>query len=1044
MEEKAKILCSNSLIGGFYCLLDDVKENSQDMFCENIIVVPDRFTLNAERLVFEYLKLESSFNIQVMSLTRLVNKILAKKLDKYEILSQNMGLMLITKIMLDNKEKFAVYKSLSPAVCSEFYNTIIQLKSSGITPQELLTKKQDLVLNSKLEDIKFVYEQYLSLCENTKLDSADLLKLFSQEVLNSEYIKKSKIYVGMFDCFSFRQMQSITALAKASQNFSIYLSANTVQENKRIYINETLQQVIESFRLNKISYKIENKIKNISKISNFIAKNLFSTPKSKLSCSNVLMVEAEDVNEEIDFVARKIKQLVLQEKYKFSNINIACCNFQDYKLEIEKIFEQYTLPVYFDYQSSLSEHFFPKFVFNLLDMFRLNFPQDLVMNYLKSAFVNASDEEFNSFNNYVVKYGIDHNVFLTKFFDEEIEIIRSKYLSFLESVYKKFKKCSKVNDYLLLLNEIIAHFECEKVLNDISTNENNNIEFARATSQVYNKFTETMQLVSLTLGETVCDENYFYSLLENAVSSVKLSNVPLGVNKIFVGDANSSSFMPNKCLFVVGACDGSFPSYKNDCGMITDREIELLDSTNLLSPSIQFVNKCTKYGTLELLLCATENLYVSYPSLMFNVESAPSEVFDALKNIFNTSSGNELNFYKVASELDYLKLNNSKNNLNFVFGNNFHKNKLLSKQNGNDNVTTNNYDNCDKNESLISFKDLFFPNKTVSVSEIERYFACPYIHFVEYGLRLKEKEVFGLKSVDFGNFLHKIAENFVKMLIKNNFEFKESEVLALINKIAESDFYSKSYCVEKSKITSLTKEAFVMCQKIYSQICLSDFKPTHVEQKFVSPFEIEGLKIKGKIDRLDAYQNYFVVYDYKTGKNDFNYKDVFYGNKIQSLVYLSIIENLENKMGVGAFYIPIKSKFIDDDMEDKFNGVFVNQKDILEQLDKTLLQDSSSKIFKIKFKNDGSLYSTSEKYALSPLEIKKLKDYVLKIFSNAVKQICDGNISPCPSKDGCKYCKYASLCGYDIENFGYRKKELEISKQNFTEILKEAENGKQN
>lgn len=1042
MEEKAKILCSNSLIGGFYCLLDDVKQNSFDMFSENIIVVPDSSTLNAERLVFEYLKLESSFNIQVMSLTRLVNKILAQKLDKYEILSQNMGQMLITKIMLDNKDKLTLFKSLTPAVCDEFYNTIIQLKSSGITPQELSTKKQDLVLSSKLEDIKFVYEKYLNFCGSTKLDSADLLKVFSQEVLNSNFIKNSKIYVGMFDCFSFRQMQSITSLAKASKQFKIYLSANTIQQNKRIYINETLQQVLDSFRASKISYKIENKIKNISKISDFIAKNLYSQPISKLSCSNVSLIEAEDVNDEIDFVARKIKQLVVQENYKFSNINIACCNFQDYKLQIEKIFKQYSLPVYFDYHNTLNEHFFSKFVFNFLEMFKLNFPKDLVMTFLKSIFVNVTDEEFNAFNNYVIKYGIDHNTFFTKFFDDQIEETRRKYFTFLEITYKKFKKCSKVNDYLAIISDIVTNFECEKILDIVSNNEKNDIEFAKATSQVYSKFFDMLQLLGTTLGDTVCDENYFYSLLENAISSTRLSNVPLGVNKIFVGDANSSSFMPNKCFFVIGACDGSFPCYKNDCGIITDREIELLASNNLLSPSIQFVNKCTKYGTLELLLCATDKLIVSYPNLMFNTECAPSEIFDALKMIFQLNDNCELSFYKIASELDYLKLDNSKNNFNFVFGNNFHKEKLLYKLNYNCVNTKNNAKNCVKSSNFITQANLFFPNKTVSVSEIERYFACPYIHFVEYGLKLKEKEVFGLKSVDFGNFLHEVAEKFVKMLIKNNFEFNESSTLDFITQLANENFYSKSYCVEDSKITSLVREALVMCQRIYNQVSLSDFKPIQVEQKFVSSTDIAGIKIKGKIDRIDAYQNYFVIYDYKTGKNDFNYKDVFYGNKIQSLIYLSIIENLEHKMGVGAFYIPIKSKFIDDEMEDKFNGVFVNQRDILEQLDTTLLQESSSKIFKIRFKNDGSLFSTSEKYALSPLEVKQLKDYVMKIFSSAVKQISDGNISPCPAKDGCKYCKYANICCYDVDNLGYRKKEFEITKQSFSEILKGAENGK--
>lgn len=1045
MQNNAIIKCSNSLIGGFYCLLDDVKKN-EDKFKDNIIVVPDKFTLNAERLVFEYLNIESSFNIQVMSLTRLVNKILSRKVSNYELISQNMGQMLVSKIMLDNRDKLVLYKNISPDVCAEFYNTIIQLKSSGIMPSELTSKKQDLVLSMKLEDIKFVYEEYLKQNGSNKLDSADLLELFASEVKNSQFIKNANVFVGMFDSFSFRQMQCVTSLCCASENFNIYLSANTHQTNKKVYINETLQQVLESFRKNKITYKIENVIHKINKNVDFFAKNLFGSGEQKLKTQAVLLCEAQDVSEEIDFVARKIKQMVASGQYKFGDFNIACASFVNYKLTFEKIFKQYSLPFYFDYSTTINTHFFVRFVYNVLNLVSFNFAKDEIKVFLKSPFVNISSQEYNLFDNYITRFGIDHEIFTKKFYDVNMEQIRQKYLTALIDFASCLKKCSKVSEFVNLLIDFLQKYDCENVLENISQNDCFDVSFSRATNQVYAKFIEITNMLNLTLGEVACDLEYFRALLENALSGVSLSTVPLGVDKIFVGDAGQSSFYPTKCLFVVGASDGNLPTYKNDCGMITDREINLLSSNNLLSPSIQFVNKCSKYSLFELLLTAKEKLFVCYPSLMLGVASRPSELFDVIKNICYDEHNHPLEIYKIANEMDYMLLENSQSQTNYVLGNITHAKKLLKN-------ATNLSFKLDNLENLlhstkktlvdctqIDFKNLYFPNKKVSVSQIERYFACPYIHFLEYGLKLKEKEIFGLKSVDFGNFLHLVAEQFVNMLINSNFEYDRDSTLKLIQSLANEQFIKSAYMVEKSKVNSLIKEALVMCDRINSQICQSEFKPQQVEKKFVSNMEFNGLKIHGKIDRVDAWQNFIVIYDYKTGKSEFSFKDVFYGNKIQSILYLSILENVENVTGVGAFYIPIKSKFVDDDYEDKFNGTFLNQQDIINALDCEISQNQKSDIFKIKFKADGSLYSYSEKYALSPVEIANLKKYVLAVFDNAIAEICDGNILPCPTSDACTYCKYKAICSFKSESLGHRKRELEIDKHTFA-IKKEVLNG---
>ena len=62
---------------------------------------------------------------------------------------------------------------------------------------------------------------------------------------------------------------------------------------------------------------------------------------------------------------------------------------------------------------------------------------------------------------------------------------------------------------------------------------------------------------------------------------------------------------------------------------------------------------------------------------------------------------------------------------------------------------------------------LFFPKNRSKVTEIERYFNCPYQHFLEYGLKLRTPEVSQIDSLTIGTILHAVLENFTKMMINS-------------------------------------------------------------------------------------------------------------------------------------------------------------------------------------------------------------------------------------------------------------------------------------
>lgn len=56
-----------------------------------------------------------------------------------------------------------------------------------------------------------------------------------------------------------------------------------------------------------------------------------------------------------------------------------------------------------------------------------------------------------------------------------------------------------------------------------------------------------------------------------------------------------------------------------------------------------------------------------------------------------------------------------------------------------------------------------------SVTRLERFAACAYAHYLNYGLRLKERQLLEFASVDMGNIYHDALEHFSRRVEKSEY-----------------------------------------------------------------------------------------------------------------------------------------------------------------------------------------------------------------------------------------------------------------------------------
>ena len=471
--------------------------------------------------------------------------------------------------------------------------------------------------------------------------------------------------------------------------------------------------------------------------------------------------------------------------------------------------------------------------------------------------------------------------------------------------------------------------------------------------------------------------------------------------------------IPYTVMILCGAVDTEFPiSFKTDTFLGKElKHSERLHDDNERILFYQFLT-----NNIDLLDSSRMRIFITYPTGSGNKKFVRSPFIDDLCQITSNDTVSE-NILKLAeikenphkysqnflqkNELEWINyltqttdiynffINNPerltakyKNNFERIFAI-YNENKSFQKQApqgiSQENLTTVAQNFQSKLDARI-----------YSISQLENYAKCPFSFFVENILRLRTTEYLDdeFSALDFGNYLHKILEQFYRQNLEksDNFvanyktfdvkissESQKSEYLEQLRRIADNligelDFPFFRY--EKLKIIG---ENGVLENWLNNEIAKIDdgwlFASILFEYKFGSKSENlssknlenknsnsnyitlhsgdgEAIKIRGKVDRIeicdDAGNINFIISDYKSSKTGVKkLKDILEGKSLQIPIYLLAI-----KEAFGANFIPFGGLYcILSDGKSQPNWAFRREtKEIVSSLREKILLESQEKL----------------------------------------------------------------------------------------------------
>ena len=333
-----------------------------------------------------------------------------------------------------------------------------------------------------------------------------------------------------------------------------------------------------------------------------------------------------------------------------------------------------------------------------------------------------------------------------------------------------------------------------------------------------------------------------------------------------------------------------------------------------------------------------------------------------------------------------------------------------------------------------------------SVTRLERFSACAYAHFLAYGLRLRERDMYQFQAVDIGNLFHGAIERFSKKLEHEGYtwinvpedkreEFVKDSVDECIVDYGNSILYSSArneYVILRLK-RMLRRTVWALTKQLEK----GDFIPSGYEVKFSG----------GIIDRIDVCEDeeklYVKVIDYKTGEKTFDLGELCYGLQMQLVVYMNAALEMEQRkhpekqvIPAGLLYYRMKDPIVDkpasgNEVDDAIlrelrpDGVVQGTEEVLEHLDRGFT--GASHVIPVARTQAGILSKTSK--VLSEEEFHIISEFAKKRMQEVEKEILDGNVEIKPyllgNSSGCDYCPYHAVCGFEeqIEGYEYRKLE---------------------
>jgi ATP-dependent helicase/nuclease subunit B len=1079
-----------------------------------LILVPEQFTLQTQKDLVTMHPKKGIHNIDILSFLRLAYRIFEETGGNDRLVLEDTGKsMIVKKVMMEKRKDLILFGAnvKKQGFIEEMKSIISELAQYSIHSEELQRMKEVAngkpLLNHKLTDIMTIYQAYEEFLRDKYINSEEILDLLCDVIEDSSLVNDSDIFLDGFTGFTPSQYKLLSHLMKKAKSVTItitmeesqinrkqeehqlfYLSGKMMEKLTDLAITERIeikQPILVAKENGGYSYRFHN-----SMALSALEKNIFRYPYKpyRKEQEDVTITVAKDPMAEARHAVIEITRLLREEQYRYKDIAIVSGAIEVYGDIVKRELELAGIPCFVDHKKNILANPVVEFLRSALDVVTHNFDYEAVFRFLKCGLTDFSTDEIDLFENYVIAFGIRgkyryeqewQKKYRTNYeIDlEKINFVRGCILKVFTPLYETLTdKNSSVRECILSLYDLLCTYHIEEKTNRFiekfkEHGEDEDKLRAKEYEQIYHMILEIFDRMVELLGEDILPLKEFRDILDTGFREAKVGLIPPSIDQILVGDIERTRLKDIKALFFLGVNDGIVPKANPGGGILSDAERQLFADHEIeLSPTKRQTAYLTEFYLYLNLTKPQNKLYLYYSKLDASGKSIrASYLLGKISKIFP-----ELKIYDADRKLREDELLGTDQGLSYLISvlrdyegeqpklwkevYHLYVSGQIKGRISIDRVLQGVfYQNYEQGLTREVARKLYGETLLGSVTRMEKYAACAFAHFLQYGLNLEERQEYKISMPDIGSLFHEALERFGEALKDLGIAWNElpddirislgercvrETVENFGNGILESSKRSAYLATRVERILQRTTKTLT------HQLQQGVFEPGSYEQYFSHADRY--LNLRGRIDRVDLYEQdgklYVKVIDYKSGSTSFDLMSLYYGLQLQLGVYLSAAMELMKEQypnhevhPAGVFYynlddpIVTKSNSIEEDIEKKLamNGLVNASKAVVPLLDTSfrgeegeLAPSTKSTVIPVETGKDGTY--TKRSSIAKEEDLNALMDYIKDLMHRFSEQIMDGKVRHNPYKaknrNACAYCSFQSVCGFDcrVNGFSYR------------------------
>ncbi|QUH25644.1 helicase-exonuclease AddAB subunit AddB [Serpentinicella alkaliphila] len=1058
-----------------------------------ILLVPEQYTLQAERDLIQQLDVEGIISAEVLSFTRLAYYVFKEVGGLTKVKIDNLGKSMVLKRIVNELERdLTIYKKAikQNGFIDKLNDLIKEFKQYDIAPYDLINNIDRLdenTLKFKLQDMALIYSAFNGYLKGKYIDNEDHINLLIESIEKASFLDEAEVWIDGFHQFTPQTLRIIEKLILKCKNVSVALTYDIKNEANLFFLTQrTLFKLRDIAKQHNIDEKFVdlNQNTNIVGIRNqeidHLEKNLYKYPyKPYLNkVNNIHIFAGSNLYSEVEKVATEVIRLLRDHQYRYKDIAIVAANIKGYGPLIKRVFDEYDIPFFIDEKRDIMSNPIIEVILASLRIVYKGYQYVDVISFLKTGFSSLTKSEIEEIENYVLQFGIkgslwfkDFTIDLNKNLDE-INVIRKKVVEPFIELEKSIKGNKTVTEITEALFYFIDRLRIKEQL-EIWINKQKSIgqyDSAHENSQIWNIVMEVFNQLSEILGKNEIKLKEYYKVLESGFMACEVGVIPSTIDQVLIGNIERSRSQNIRALFVLGINDGVLPSVQDEDGILLDHEKQYLqDNGVFLSSNSDSKIVEERFTIYTVLTKPTQYLHMSYaiadqegralrPSILIDqfkktfplLEPKSDLILNNDQEIQLVSRDRSTFKYLVHNLRKYADMERIheiwwevykwycssekwKEKIDKTIAALFHENQVYYLKG---------------NQSKLIYDK---PIKA-SVSRLETYINCPFAHFVQYGLKAKERREYQLRIPDIGKLYHDVIDHFAKKIKEDGLDWHEiteeqchNNIEQIVQEISVKFENGVLYSTHKYRylITRLNRICKRAIWTMIEHIKMGDFKPWGHEVYFGETGEISAVEIElndevifleGRIDRVDFFEDetgvYYKVVDYKSGEKEFNLSDVYFGFQLQLMIYLEAMisgaksANYDIKPG-GILYYKIDDPMISSNETNaeqiikeinkklKMKGLVLNDPKIIKSLHKDI--EKHSTIIPVSLNTNGEVSKNSS--VATEEEFKVLLKHVRNLVKQASQEIVDGHIKIDPCKKGktttCIYCNFKTICQFD-------------------------------